>query len=148
LVAFSLPGELAYGTFLRGNDGTLYGTTSRGGSIGAGTIYRVSLPPAFLAQPKSITAVKGAEVTFDAAAGGTPPLSYQWRWNGTNLPGASDLSLLLANVMRSDAGNYSLAISNAVGVATSSNAVLRVLAPQRFGPVFSSGTGSLLAMEG
>ena len=141
LVAFGLLGELAYGTLLRGSDGALYGTTSRGGSIDAGAIYRVSLPPAFLTHPQNITVPRGADVTFGLIAGGTPPLSYQWRWNGTNLPGASELSLSLANVARSDAGNYSLVISNIAGVASSSNAVLRVLAPQRFGPVRSSGPG-------
>ena len=59
-------------------------------------------------------------------AAGTPPLSYQWRLNGTNLAGATGTSLTLSNVQPALAGNYTVRVTNAFGSAISSNAVLTV----------------------
>src|SRR4029079_2164505 len=57
---------------------------------------------------------------------GTPPLSYQWLYNGTNLAGATSAALTLTNVQFANAGNYSVRVTNAAGSALSSNAVLAV----------------------
>ena len=46
---------------------------------------------------------------------GQPPLSYQWQRNGTNLAGATANSLTLAGVQYSDAGTYTLLVSNSAG---------------------------------
>jgi len=59
-------------------------------------------------------------------AGGTPPLSYQWRFNSTNIIGATNDSYSLANVQLTNGGDYSVVVSNTAGTVTSSNAVLRV----------------------
>ena len=60
-------------------------------------------------------------------ASGTGPLVYQWLFGGTNLPGATDLSLLLTNVQATQAGGYQVVITNIAGGVTSSLASLRVL---------------------
>jgi hypothetical protein len=86
-------------------------------------------PPAILLQPTNQITVAGDNITFSVLAGGTQPLTYQWRLNGTNLTAATASSLALANVQLSDSGSYSVLISNSVGTLLSSNAVLTVTAP-------------------
>lgn len=74
---------------------------------------------------------------FTAAFIGQPPIAYQWKFtadqvNYTDLPGATNTTLLLANVQSTNAGYYSLWASNAVsgGFAVGSgNAQLQLLGP-------------------
>jgi hypothetical protein len=84
------------------------------------------LPPSFRTQPQSLTVKPGTNVTFTARAIGSQPLGYQWCLNGVALAGATNSSLTRSNVQPSQAGLYSLRITNALGSATSSNALLRV----------------------
>ena len=83
-------------------------------------------PPVIVAQPQSQTADAGSTATFTASAAGTAPLSYQWRFNGTPIAGATDSTYARSNLQTGDAGTYSLVVTNAVGSVTSSNAVLTV----------------------
>ena len=45
-------------------------------------------------------------------ASGTAPLSYQWRFNGTNLSGATSSALALSNVQTNNSGSYAVVVSN------------------------------------
>jgi hypothetical protein len=47
----------------------------------------------------------------------TAPVYYQWQFGGTNIPGATGTSCLLANVQINDSGYYSIVASNAAGVS-------------------------------
>jgi hypothetical protein len=87
------------------------------------------IPPFISVQPTNRTVTLGANVTFSAAAGGTPPLSYQWQLNGTNIAGATATALTLTNVQPAQAGVYALVVTNAAGSTTSSNALLTVNPP-------------------
>jgi hypothetical protein len=69
-------------------------------------------------------------VSFSVAAFGTPPLAYQWQFNGNNFVGATNAFLTLTNVQPTNSGVYSVVVSNAFGFTTSSNAMLTVRAPQ------------------
>ena len=60
-------------------------------------------------------------------ASGTPPLGYQWLFNGTNLDGATASTLTLSNVQPEQAGGYTARISNAGGTTNSAVATLTVL---------------------
>jgi len=82
-------------------------------------------------QPQSQVAVFGSNVTFSVTAQGAG-LNYQWRKGGTPLPNATNSSLALTSVNRANAGSYSVAVSGTAGSLVSSNALLRVLVPQRF----------------
>ncbi len=86
-------------------------------------------PPSITSQPQDQTVSQGASATFTVGASGTEPLSYQWRWHGTNLSGATASSYTRANAQPADAGPYSVVITNAYGTATSSNALLTVIVP-------------------
>ena len=75
-------------------------------------------------------------MTFLMFPAGTAPTTYQWRCNGTNIPGATTQFLTLPNVQLANAGNYNVVLSNAAGTNVSSNAFLsvRVPDPQTFEP--------------
>ena len=86
-----------------------------------------SLAP-FLTRPLiSQTVVAGATATFGMSVTASRPYFYQWQMNGTNLPAATNAFLVLTNVTLSQAGSYSVVVSNSVGTATSSNALLSVV---------------------
>lgn|GEM_PF-932053 len=93
----------------------------------AGSVGKCLIPPAITAQPQSQTVPVGTNVTFTVIAVGAAPLSYQWRFGGTNLTGATGTSLTLTNVQSTNVGNYSVVITNAGGSVTSSNALLSIV---------------------
>jgi len=113
-------------------------------SATSGTIYRIAVdgfggsmgnlvldwnqpsPPVFTTQPQSQSVVAGNNVTFTSAAIGTPTPTYQWKFNGGNITGATSSSYTKNNVTTNDTGNYTVVASNSVGSATSATAVLTV----------------------
>lgn len=103
-------------------------TNAAGSVTSAVAVLTVWLPPTITAQPQSRTNLLGTTATFGASASGTAPLSYQWQLNGANIPNATGTSLLLSNVQISDAGSYTLVVTNVAGSATSAIAVLTVWA--------------------
>ena len=70
----------------------------------------------------------GGSAAFTLVTTGSS-LRYQWRRNGTNLPGATFATLTFAAVQPADQGAYSVRITNEVGVAVSPAANLTVLLP-------------------
>jgi hypothetical protein len=93
---------------------------------GLGTNW--SAAPVIGTQPASQFVLQGSNATFNVTVTGTPPLSYQWWFNGTNIvAGATNASLTLVNVQTTNAGNYSVVVTNIAGSATSSNGVLGVV---------------------
>lgn len=105
----------------------------------AGGFGKCPLPPTIVTvQPASQTATVGHAVQFTASANGNPPFTYQWLFNGTNMPNATNASFFLANVQLTNAGNYAAAVANAAGSAMSTNASLMVLPPTSHGWLQSS----------
>ena len=81
-------------------------------------------------QPVGIVVVAGSTTNFTVVAGGTAPLAYQWYFNtNTILLNATNALLSLANLRASQAGSYSVVITNAAGAVTSSPALLTVTLP-------------------
>ena len=72
--------------------------------------------PFFTLNPTNQVVLVGSNATLNAAALGTPPLSYQWQLNLTNLDGATNSSVVLTNAQFSNEGNYTLVVSNAFGI--------------------------------
>jgi uncharacterized repeat protein (TIGR02543 family) len=89
-------------------------------------------PPSITTQPASQTVPAGSNVTFSVAATGTAPLNYQWKKDGADISGANGVTLTLTNVQPSDAGSYTVVVSNSLGDATSDPATLTVTT----GPTF------------
>jgi len=70
----------------------------------------------------------GNDTSFGASVSGWPTPSFQWRFNGVDLPGATTNYLWLFNVTPAMEGPYTLFVSNAFGRATSAPITLRVSA--------------------
>jgi formylglycine-generating enzyme required for sulfatase activity len=87
---------------------------------------QASLGPNITAQPQSQVADFGGSATFSVGASGTPPLSYQWLFNGSNISGATSSTYTLTNLLSVNSGTYSVNVSNPFGNAVSSNATLLV----------------------
>ena len=90
-------------------------------------IYTVvaNQPPTIVLEPTNETAVLGGSTTFNVSAIGSQPLNYQWYWNGTNeLTGATNAALTLNDVQLTNAGEYSVTVSNLYGVTNSSEAAI------------------------
>jgi hypothetical protein len=83
-------------------------------------------PPRIFSPPLDQTVVAESTVVFDVGAKGAVPLSYQWLFNGTNLHGATNTTLLLTDVHVGHAGNYRAVVTNAWGSVTSTVATLTV----------------------
>lgn len=104
-------------------------TDSNSSLTSADATLSVLSPPTISQQPQSQTAVAYSDVFFSVVAGGEGPFTYQWRFNGPDIPGATNSVLSLPNVQPNQAGNYSVRVFNSVGSLLSSNAVLTLLIP-------------------
>lgn len=82
--------------------------------------------PKIVFQPVDRTVALGSDTSFIVGATGGQPLHYQWRSNGTDLAGETNHFLKLTNVRPSQAGVYSVLVTNALGAELSSNATLKV----------------------
>jgi hypothetical protein len=107
----------------------------------AGTAYQIQLlgvhptlavtlqlvatnPPVILEAPTDQATFPGGSALFRVIATGLTPPSYAWRLNGTNLPGATNVMLALNYLALTQAGAYSVVVSNATGATTAGPANL------------------------
>lgn len=82
--------------------------------------------PAISIEPYDQTVVSCDDVRFSVRATGTPPMTYEWRKDGKPIGGADEETYLLSAAVPSDAGTYSVVVTNPLGKATSQGASLTV----------------------
>jgi hypothetical protein len=95
----------------------------------------VLVPASILTQPTNrfvkIRPDPGAapetNVIFTVLASSTTPIRYQWRFNGTDMAGATNRSFTVANVQLRDEGVYDAALTDAAGTIFSAPAYLQPL---------------------
>ncbi|MGA2247477.1 MAG: protein kinase [Verrucomicrobiota bacterium] len=119
----------------------LFSPDSKWWSVGSGSaangemaLFRSATPeeveaddaPVIYTQPTGQSSSEGRTVTLQVSATGASPLSYQWRRGVNSIPGETNSALTLADVTETNAGDYSVMISNALGSTTSSNATLNI----------------------
>ncbi len=92
-------------------------------------LLTVRVPPTLTTQPHDGSVVAGDSVCFSVVVSGTPPFNYQWRFNGTNIAGATTNLYCRSNVQTNDEGSYSVVVTNLAGSVTSGVAVLTVKGP-------------------
>lgn len=100
-------------------------TPTPGGAYGGGVPPTISQQPS----PATRTSPAGADITYAVSASGTEPLSYQWRFNGRILSGATQNALVLTNVQPVHSGHYNVLVLNPAGSALSVTVQLNVTTP-------------------
>jgi hypothetical protein len=79
-----------------------------------------AIQPFILNQPVAETRLEGLSTSFSVNAVGTAPLSYQWRRNGLNLPGANASVLSFPAAVSDSGAGFTVIVSNPYGSVTSS----------------------------
>ncbi len=82
--------------------------------------------PAVLSGPASQTIIEGQDATMSVTVASAQPPSYQWRFNGNNIAGATSSSLILHNVQLTQGGSYDVKVTCGSANVTSSAATLTV----------------------
>ena len=103
-----------------------------------------AVAPSITTQPSPQAQVPGGSVTFAVAASGSGPLAYQWSKGGTAIAGSTAAVLTLPALTATDAGSYSVVVSNAQGSAASDAATLTVIGA----PAIGSPPAIASALEG
>jgi len=90
----------------------------------------LAIPPTIVSQPTNQTVMVGNTASFSVMAVGSPPLSYNWFFNGFALSdggrivGSTTSTLLISNVQTNDSGLYQVVVTNNYGTITSAVASL------------------------
>ena len=80
--------------------------------------------PQILRQPRPNVVTPGNSASFVVVVNDTRGVTYQWRLNGVEISGATSDVLFIPSVVGGDAGNYTVAVTNTSGTATSNSAAL------------------------
>ena len=130
-----------------GNYDVVVGNTF-GSVTSAVAVLTVSVPPSITTPPQSLAVLPGSNATFTVVAAGTQ-LTYQWKFNGANISGATGSSYTRVNVQPTNAGNYNVSVANSLGVTNSPAAVLTVLVrPFLVSPQMTNGVFKLTLSGG
>jgi uncharacterized repeat protein (TIGR03803 family) len=93
----------------------------------------VVTPPVITSQPTNEALLAGQTAIFSVGIASNALAYYQWQKNGANLTdtnniaGSATASLTLSAVSSANVASYSVIVSNAAGVASSSNALLSLV---------------------
>lgn len=108
--------------------------------------------PTVITAPLTQSAVENDRTTLAVTATGVGPLTYQWRRDGVDIPGAESATLTFDHVRLSDAASYTVLVGNHRGSLESAAATLTVLPipvvqlDVPAGQVVAPGTASRLAV--
>ncbi|MGH7185935.1 MAG: immunoglobulin domain-containing protein, partial [Pseudomonadota bacterium] len=116
---------------LVGPDGSLYYFSFFDGKLSRIRYNNTNQPPQIATHPATQTVAAGQPATFTVSASGTPPFSYQWQRNGTNIGGATAATYTIAATAAGDNGaKLRCVVGNSFGSATSNEATLTVTSNQ------------------
>jgi hypothetical protein len=103
-------------------------TLTNGAWVDEVTFTNGHVAPTIYKHPANAHVLEDDDANFSVTVAGTPPFHYRWFRNGVSLGNAlTNAILTLQQVMLSQAGSYSVQVSNVAGTVTSSNATLTVL---------------------
>jgi|SRR5690242_9365717 len=121
-------------------------SNSSGSLATTAAILTVNSSPAITAQPSNQTVTAGQTATFNVAAVGSSPLSYQWNKNGTAISGANAATYTTPATTTIDSGaQFNVVVSNAFGNVASNPAALTVN-PLAIAPAITSGISLTLVV--
>lgn len=97
---------------------------------GTGVSTEPPIPaPVISTQPADITVTVGSPATLSVVVSGAGTLTYQWRFNGSPISGATGSSYSISSAQLAHAGSYDVVVSNGSSSTTSSAAVLTLTNP-------------------
>jgi hypothetical protein len=100
--------------------------TNASGTASASATLTVRAAPVIASSPSDLTVFAGERAAFAVTVTGFPAPTFQWRRNGTAIPGATSATFTLASALAADAARYDVVVTNALGSATSAAATLTV----------------------
>lgn len=126
LLAITTNGSLTLTNVQATNNGTIFVevTNTLGSATSQVALLTVLTPPLIVAQPQSVVVAAGSNVTFSVIAVGASPLRYQWQFNSSAMPDATNASFVVTNAQATNEGAYSVVVTNALGTVTSDDALL------------------------
>ncbi len=98
------------------------------GSSVASIVVQSQTPPSITQDPSGATIYQNGYLKLEVIASGGG-LKYQWFQNGSPLSAATSSTLIASPVEATNAGNYSVVVSNDFGSVTSATAVVTVIVP-------------------
>ena len=102
----------------------------------------VPVPPTISQQPTNTTVLEGAAATFTITAAGAPPVTYQWRRAGADLPGATNTSYTLPSVRTNDtAAQFACVVSDATNLSQTSQVATLTVTADAVAPTLTGATG-------
>lgn len=135
------------------SEGTEYANILLGsptGGVTVGPVFAAQLrildddqAPSILVDPISQVVTATREMALVVVAESGLPMTYQWKKDGVDLSGKTGPILLVSDLQLTDAGNYTVVVTNAVGSTTSASATISVKLPPGYpDPGFSWPGGS------
>lgn len=110
-----------------GGDYSVQVSSTTASTLSANAFVMVVSAPQITVQPQPASAVAGTNAFFTVGYLAAPPVHFQWRHNGTNIPNATNATLNLPVVTTADVGGYNVVITNRYGSVTSSVAALTLI---------------------
>src|SRR5208282_4505705 len=101
---------------------TVVVTNAAGSITSSVATLTVLVPPTIAAPPQSLTVTQGQNAAFSVTPAGTAPFAYQWLFNGGAISAATTSGYTVANAQSTNAGSYTVVVTNAAGSITSSAA--------------------------
>lgn len=101
-------------------------TNACGTATSAAAALTVNTAAGISTQPVGATVCSGGAAAFSVVATGSPTPTYQWRKAGIPIAGATASTYSIPSATASNAGVYSVVVTNSCGTATSANAVLTI----------------------
>jgi mucin-19 len=92
-------------------------TNPAGSALSNAAALGVGPKPVLVKGPSGATVLAGGSLTLSVSATGDG-VTYQWRRNGSNIPGATAQVLMLRNVKAADGGRFEVVVANAYGAVS------------------------------
>ena len=130
--------------FNTGNYSVEVGNNS-GGTISGDAFLFVVSQPQILAEPQTLSALAGTNASFTVGYQAAPPVSFQWYFNGSIIPNATNATHTIQGVTAASVGDYRVVITNRYGSATSAVARLLLIVESAFSfKILDLGTDAVL----
>jgi sugar lactone lactonase YvrE len=101
-------------------------TNAAGSVTSAAATISVGSVPTISTQPVAQSLLGGQALTLSVAASGDPAPTFQWKKDSVAIASATSATYTVANAQASDAGSYTVAITNAAGSVTSNPVTVAV----------------------